>query len=268
MFVRACAALAASAAIAAMMLMMVSCAQPPQEIEVTREVEVSVEVTREVKVTVEIEREVTVDVTREVVLTREIPITVEVEKHVEVTREVPITVEVDVTREVPVTVEVERQIEVTREVPATVIVEITREVEVEATRQVEVTREVPVTVEVTREVSVGIEGDGGNSAVVSIFEGMNDASVAYCKEYIDATDDTSSFRILDPINVALGNIEWDDMSPEHLFRLSYTALTSRYAARNYLDQAEDDPIVWGSVAHAAETALYEYCVAAVVYAET
>ena len=76
------------------------------EVEVTREVPVTVEVTREVRETVEVTREVpvTVEVTREVQETVEV--TREVPVMVEVTREVPTTVEV--TREVPVNVGVAR----------------------------------------------------------------------------------------------------------------------------------------------------------------
>ena len=77
------------------------------EVELSREVPVTVEVIREVPATVEVTREVPVivEVTREVTatveVTREVPVTVEV------TREVTATVEV--TREVPVTVEVKRE---------------------------------------------------------------------------------------------------------------------------------------------------------------
>ena len=126
-------------------LVLSSCAQPPQTIEVTRTVEVTVEVPRSVAmpVTVEVEHVVT----HEVEVTREVPVTVEVER--EVTREV------EVMREVPVTVEVER--EVTREVEVMREVLVTVEVEREVTREVEVMREVPVTVEVEREVIREVE---------------------------------------------------------------------------------------------------------------
>ena len=65
------------------------------EVELSREVPVTVEVVREVPATVEV--------------TREVPVTVEVLVTIELTREVPATVEVPVTREVPVTVEVTRE---------------------------------------------------------------------------------------------------------------------------------------------------------------
>ena len=86
--------------LATLLLSLTACSS---EIEVTREVPVTVETTREVPVTVE--------------ATLEVPVTVEV------TREVPVTVEV--TREVPVTVEVTREIPVvaaavTQPVPRTV----------------------------------------------------------------------------------------------------------------------------------------------------
>ena len=81
----------------------------PQEVEVTRETVV----TREVPVTQWVE------VTRETVVTREVPVTqwVEVTRETVVTREVPVTQWVEVTREVPVAVEVTREVPITRESP-------------------------------------------------------------------------------------------------------------------------------------------------------
>lgn len=106
------------------------------ELEVTREVEISVEVIREVEVPVEVIREV------------EVP--VEIMREVEVSREIQVPIEV--TREIEVPVEITREMEVTREVEVTRIVplEVTKVVEV----PLEVTREVEVPVEVTREVEV------------------------------------------------------------------------------------------------------------------
>ena len=76
-------------------LLALAMACQPQEVEVTRETVV----TREVPVTQWVE------VTRETVITREVPVTqwVEVTRETVVTREVPVTQWVEVTREAPVT---------------------------------------------------------------------------------------------------------------------------------------------------------------------
>lgn len=117
-----------------------------EEVEVTREVPVTVQV--EATRVVEVPATVEVEVTREIEIesTREVPVTVQVEATRVV--EVPETVEVEVTREVQVEATREVPVEVTREVPVTVQVEATRVVEVPATVEVEVTREIEI--EVTR----------------------------------------------------------------------------------------------------------------------
>ena len=78
---------------ATLLLATVGCAGPPeiQEVEVTREVPVTVETVKNMPVT------------REVPVTQEVPVTVVVSETVEVTREVPVPQTVVVTREVPVT---------------------------------------------------------------------------------------------------------------------------------------------------------------------
>lgn len=77
----------------ALLIAAIGCAGPPeiQEVEVTREVPVTVAVPQ------------TVEVTREIPVTQEVPVTVVVSETVEVTREVAVPQTVEVTREVPVT---------------------------------------------------------------------------------------------------------------------------------------------------------------------
>lgn len=77
----------------ALLMAAVGCAGPPEirEVEVTREVPVTVETVKNV------------EVTREVPVTQEVPVTVVVSKTVEVTREVTVSRTDEVTREVPVT---------------------------------------------------------------------------------------------------------------------------------------------------------------------
>ena len=247
MFVRPFFTVAVSALVAVSLLVLASCTQPAREAEVTRQVEVPVEVTREVPVTVEVEREVevAVDVTREIAVTREVPVTVEVVSEIEVTREVPVTVEVETIREVPV------------------------QVMVDVTREVYVTREVELIVEVTRETEVPVTVKAGESAkwsALSIFEGTNDASIDFCKEFVDETDSRTQFDFLTPINVALGNVEEDEeISPRYLLALVLNALHISLAAYDYQDDKEND---WPQMEHVAEgVLLYDYCTNAIAYAE-
>ena len=135
----------------------------------------------------------------ELEVTREVPVTVQVTREVpatvEVTREVPATVEV--TREVPATVEV------TRQIPLPVEVEVVREVEVTRVVEVEVVQEVLVEVEVTREVPADASGQQVRPIAQSRLKLVRDRGKLVCASrnnvpgfgYADAAGKNAGFDI-------------------------------------------------------------------------
>ena len=72
---------------------------------------------------------------------------------------------------------------------------------------------------------------------------------------------------MDPVNTAMLNIEVDDIQPVYLFKATLLAVMTGLAESLYADDEPQD-VDWPLVSGVAQSALYDYCVAAIAYAET